>query len=243
LDRLFLDSQLPGVQKWTSWGWLSFAASRQIKNIDSMSNIEQSNPRIRRQTLTDLLYPKGNSALHASGMWMVLTYLLTTVHHVYSSTIIEPDGSIAGVFAGSWRAHGFLVFLVPVLLGLGALLAYRNSQNRGWLWGYGLIAFGVFTGLIGVWEGGWNHLAKLVFFALGSERSYAYGPSWLLQFPAVQPPTELFFEATGVLTLAFGLLNAWFLLRLRAALPRQREPQPWAPSCPQCDVRGGHLSP
>jgi len=43
-----------------------------------------------------------------------------------------------------------------------------------------------------------------------------HGPAWLLQFPQVQPPTDLFFEATGVLTLAFGLLNAWYLRRLVA---------------------------
>ncbi len=118
----------------------------------------------------------------------MLTYLLTTVHHVYSATFIEPDGSIRGVFAGQWRAHGFLVFLVPVVIGLGALLAYRRRGDGHWLVPYALVSGGVFTGLIGIWEGGWNHLAKLVVFALGLQDAYAYGPSWLLQFPAVQPP-------------------------------------------------------
>ncbi len=162
------------------------------------------------------LTPTGTKALHASGRWMVLTYLLTTVHHVYSSTIIAPDGSISGVFAGSWRAHGFLVFLVPLLLGLGALLAYRRQGSRHWLHPCALLCGGVFTALIGVWEGGWNHLAKLVVFALGLEGSYAYGPSWLTEFPAVQPPRDVFFEATGVLTLVFGLVNAWYLWRVLA---------------------------
>ncbi len=152
--------------------------------------------------------------LHRSGMWMVLTYLLTTVHHVYSSTLYAPDGSITGVFAGAWRAHGFLVFLVPVVVGLAALAVYAHSRRKGWLHLYGAINSVVFIGLIGIWEGGWNHLAKLVFFALGAERFFSYGPAWLLQFPTVQPPTDLFFEATGVLTLCFGLLNAWALYRL-----------------------------
>ncbi len=162
-------------------------------------------------------------ALHTSARWMVLTYLLTTIHHVYSSTFIEPDGSITGVFAGQWRAHGFLVFLVPVVIGLGALLAYRHRGDRRWLHPYALVSGGVFTGIIGIWEGGWNHLAKLVVFALGLQDSYAYGPSWLLQFPAVQAPKDVFFEATGVLTLVFGLINAYSLWRLLAD-PKQIVP-------------------
>jgi hypothetical protein len=155
-------------------------------------------------------------ALHMSARWMALTYLLTTVHHVYSSTFIEADGNIAGVFAGQWRAHGFLVFLVPVMVGIGGLLAYGHRGDRHFLYSYALVSGGVFTGIIGVWEGGWNHVAKLVVFALGLQDCYAYGPSWLLQFPAVQPPKDLFFEATGVLTLFFGLINAYYLWSLIA---------------------------
>lgn len=157
-----------------------------------------------------------SARLHASARWMVLTYLLTTVHHVYSSTFIEADRSLRGVFAGQWRAHGFLVFLAPLALGLGALLAYRRRGDRRWLHPYALVSGAVFTGLIGTWEGGWNHLAKLVAFSLGLQGSYAYGPSWLLQFPAVQPPKDIIFEATGVLTLAFGLINGHHLWRLLA---------------------------
>ncbi len=171
--------------------------------------------------------PTDAKARHASARWMVLTYLLTTVHHVYSSTFIEPDGRIRGAFSGQWRAHGFLVFLVPVAIGLGALLAYRHRGDRRWLHPYALVSGGVFTGIVGIWEGGWNHLAKLVAFALGLQGSYAYGPSWLLQFPAVQPPKDVFFEATGVLTLVFGLVNAHALGRL---LARRRQVAPAAPA-------------
>lgn len=170
------------------------------------------------------LSPRAARSLHGSARWLVATYLLTTLHHVYSSTFIAPDPRLVGPFAGAWRAHGFLVFLAPVLLAIGALHAYGRSARRLWLHVYGLVSGGVFTALVGVWEGGWNHLAKLVAFAHGLQGAYAYGPSWLLQFPAVQPPTDAFFEATGVLTLAFGLGNAWSLWRLRAERPRAAAP-------------------
>lgn len=162
----------------------------------------------------ELLYQNEKKALHRSGMWLVFTYILTTVHHVYSSTIYAPDAGISGIFAGAWRSHGFLVFLLPVIFSLAALAGYVKSRRSGWLYGYGLINALVFIGLIGLWEGGWNHLAKIVFFSLGIERFYAYGPAWLLQFPTVLAPKDLFFEATGVLTLLFGLINAGFLLKL-----------------------------
>ncbi len=163
------------------------------------------------------LSPVAPRTLHASAHALVATYVLTSVHHVYSSSFIAPDTGLAGPFHGSWRSLGFLPFAVPVLAALGALHAYARSGRRPWLHLYGLISGGVFTALIGVWEGGWNHAAKLVAFAHGLQASYAYGPSWLLQFPAVQPPRDAFFEVTGVLTLVVGLGNAWALWRVAAA--------------------------
>ncbi len=55
-----------------------------------------------------------NRFFHLSGMWLLLTYVLTTVHHVYSSFIYASDSGISGVFAGAWRGHGFLAFLAPL---------------------------------------------------------------------------------------------------------------------------------
>jgi hypothetical protein len=164
--------------------------------------------------------PVSTRALRASAHTLVATYVLTSVHHVYSSTFIAPDTGLAGPFRGSWRSLGFLAFAIPLLAALGALHAYARSGRRPWLHLYGLVSGGVFTALVGVWEGGWNHAAKLVVFAHGLEASYAYGPSWLVQFPAVQPPRDAFFEVTGVLTLGVGLLNAWMLWRVFAARSR-----------------------
>src|SRR5512142_1790710 len=158
--------------------------------------------------------------LHASAHALVATYVLTSVHHVYSSTFIAPDTGITGPFRGSWRALGFLAFAVPLLAALGALRAYARSSRPRWLHLYGVVSGGVFSALVGVWEGGWNHAAKLVAFAHGLQGSYAYGPAWLLQFPAVQPPRDVFFEVTGVLTLVVGLWNAWALWRVVAGARR-----------------------
>ncbi len=163
------------------------------------------------------LSPAASRTLHASAHALLATHVLTSVHHVYSSTFIAPETGIAGPFRGSWRSLGFLAFAVPLLAALGALHAYARSGRRPWLHAYGLIGGGVFTALVGVWEGGWNHAAKLVAFAHGLQGSYAYGPSWLLQFPAVQPPRDAFFEVTGVLTLVVGLVNAWALWRVLVA--------------------------
>ncbi len=170
------------------------------------------------------LSPADTRRLRASAHALVATYVLTSVHHVYSSTFIAPDTGLAGPFRGSWRSLGFLAFAVPLLAALGALHVYARSRRRPWLHLYGLVSGGLFAGLVGVWEGGWNHAAKLVAFAHGLQASYAYGPSWLLQFPAVQPPRDVFFEATGVLTLGVGLVNAWALWRLVAAARRAPAP-------------------
>jgi hypothetical protein len=155
--------------------------------------------------------------LHASAHSLVATYVLTSVHHVYSSTFIAPDTGLTGPFRGSWRSLGFLAFAVPLLAALAALHAYARSGRGRWLHAYALLSGGVFTALVGVWEGGWNHAAKLVAFAHGLQGGYAYGPAWLLSFPAVQPPRDAFFEVTGVLTLVVGLWNAWALWRVAAA--------------------------
>jgi hypothetical protein len=162
-----------------------------------------------------------NKALYLSGAWMILTFLLTMIHHLYSSTIYAPDANIVGVFSGSWRAHGFLVFMAPVIVDICALVRFSKTRRHRWLIGYSLVNASIFVGLIGLWEGGWNHLAKIVFYTAGFEMSYAYGPSWLLQFPAVLPPQDRFFEATGVLTLVFGLINAFYLRKLFSEVRNQ----------------------
>ena len=96
---------------------------------------------------------------------------------------------------------------------------YGKSRRDTWLHAYTFINVTVFVVLIGLLEGGWNHLAKIIVFSVGAEQSYAYGPSALLQFPTVLPPQDIFFEATGVLTLLFGLLNVYYLWKLHY-LPR-----------------------
>jgi hypothetical protein len=173
--------------------------------------------------------PAATATLHASAHALVATYVLTSVHHVYSSSFIAPDTGLTGPFRGSWRSLGFLAFAVPLLVALGALHAYARSGRRPWIHLYGVLSGGVFSALVGVWEGGWNHAAKLAAFAHGLQGSYAYGPTWLLQFPAVQPPRDVFFEATGVLTLVVGLWNAWALWRVVAEARR-----PSAGGAPAC---------
>ncbi|MCP3141678.1 hypothetical protein [Pyxidicoccus xibeiensis] len=144
--------------------------------------------------------------------------LLTSVHHAYG----------AALYRTPWRLHmvGVAAVTAVVLLGSLALLLARPGS---------LVALGVFTlttlgmpvGMIGVFEGVYNHVLKNVLFFAGTSRSLL---ERLFPPPTYELPDDLLFELTGVLQVPPAVLAAVFLLHVfRERRPGSRPRHPGMP--------------
>jgi hypothetical protein len=144
-----------------------------------------------------------NAAYRANAAALALL-ALTAVHHVY--------GAVA--FGTPWRLH-VLAIVVPaaiaIFLALRASTAMDgHSAGRLWTVFAALVIFGVPVGVIGIYEGGYNHLLKnLVYFLGGETRALALFPP-----PTYEMPKDLFFEATGVAQFPLSIAAAVFTIRL-----------------------------
>jgi len=123
---------------------------------------------------------------------------LTSIHHAYG----------AFTFGTPWRLH-ILAIAVPVVIAIVVALhcsAVRPSRVAGprlAVFAAGLIlAFPV--GVIGIYEGGYNHVLKnLVYFIGGEAQARALFPS-----PLYEMPRDVFFEATGIAQFPLAIATA-----------------------------------
>ena len=135
----------------------------------------------------------------------IAVLVLTVVHHLYG----------AAIHATPWRHHVALVAM-PVLLVL--ILAHgvhrwrlSTALGRSSLWLFIVVVALIPVAAIGIFEGGYNHLAKNVLFFGGAPRGTF---ERLFPPPVYEAPSDPWFEATGLLQLVLGLLAARSLLRL-----------------------------
>jgi hypothetical protein len=131
--------------------------------------------------------------------------ILTVFHHFYG----------AALYATPWRHHA-AVLVLPVLLVL--ILAYgiyrrhpRTWPGRASLWLFIVLTFLVPVGLIGIFEGGYNHLVKNLLFFGGAPRATL---EQLFPAPRYEMPDDFWFEVTGALQFFLGLCAAYYLSRL-----------------------------
>jgi hypothetical protein len=132
--------------------------------------------------------------------------LLTMFHHFHGAVI----------YATPWRHH-VAVLALPVLLVL--ILAYGVHRwrpltvlDRAALWLFIGLTLLVPVGLIGFFEGGYNHLVKNVLYCAGLPRvtlDHLFPP------PMYEMPNDVWFEVTGILQFFLGLCAAYYLWRLR----------------------------
>ena len=116
---------------------------------------------------------------------VVAEYVLTIVHHVH--------GGIAfGTPERLWMALGF-----TLLFGLTLALRRARARAAGRVLRALVIVFWI--GLLGGYEGGYNHLYASLRYASGD--------------PLPGYPPDLFFQATGILTFAAAAVAAFALLR------------------------------
>lgn len=140
--------------------------------------------------------------------WLI--YGLTIIHHVY--------GAIA--FDTPWRHHAAFLGLggaAATLLFMWGATHWQTPARRHVATVLLLaLTFVLAVGLIGVFEGGYNHAVKLLLFFGGAG---AETMSRLFPPPTYEMPSDRFFEATGVLQ----LLAAGVAARASLALRRGRQ--------------------
>ncbi len=143
---------------------------------------------------------------------------LTVVHHLYG----------ARIYKAPFRRH-VASGMLPVLLVL--VLAHEVQRRRPStrlgrvsLRLLMVVTLVVPVGLIGLFEGGYNHLVKNVLYFTGASRALLrrlYPP------PAYEMPNDFLFEATGVLQFFAGLYAGGCLVRLWREDHRNRARPLW----------------
>ena len=137
--------------------------------------------------------------------------LLTSVHHAYGAYAYDTP----------WRLH---VVLISALVGM-AILVLRPLLRRPAGSALGEIAFWTFTaivlvvpiGLIGLFEGAYNHGVKNMLYVGGASPTLM---TRLFPPPTYELPNDLFFELTGTAQAVWGViaghqLFAWIRERRR----------------------------
>jgi hypothetical protein len=131
--------------------------------------------------------------------------ILTIIHHAYGAMIYEAPFRLHAVF-----------FAVPVIIIL--LLTYRMYRKRSSAVS-GKVAFWVFmvvtvlisVGMIGLFEGGYNHLVKNLLYFGGTSQATLIQ---LFPPPTYEMPNDFWFEATGILQFFSGVYCMYYLFRL-----------------------------
>jgi protein-S-isoprenylcysteine O-methyltransferase Ste14 len=131
--------------------------------------------------------------------------VLTVIHHLYGATLYDAP----------FRQH--VAFGIPPVL-LVLALAYwvhrrhpLTSLGSVSLWVFMAVTLIVPVGMIGLIEGGYNHLVKNVLYFGGASRTTL---GRLFPPPAYEMPNDLWFEVTGILQFFVGLYAGYCLVRL-----------------------------
>lgn len=139
-----------------------------------------------------------------AGTAALLVLALTCVHHAYGAVVFDTP----------WRFH--IVFMaVPAAAAIAALLylagAYRHlPRGRLALWAGALLILAFPAGMIGFYEGGYNHLVKnIVFFAAGEETARSMFPT-----PTYEMPNDPIFEITGIAQFPLSVLTVFLTVAM-----------------------------
>lgn len=140
----------------------------------------------------------------SAGLWGVAVVFVTTVHHVWGAWIYDTP----------WRLH--IVFIgIPVAVTFSVLLVFAarrhgTAEGRLAMWIAVTLIVGFCTLLLGLYEGGYNHVLKnIVYFTRGPVR-------WMFPDGVTGIPDDVFFEVSGMAHLPAGIfagLACWRLVR------------------------------
>jgi len=147
----------------------------------------------------------GPAPYRRAGIAALAVLALTTLHHVVGAIL----------YVTPWRLH--IAVVAPILGVAIARALYLGGSRRGtpagarWTRIAAVLILIFPVGLIGLVEGGYNHLVKnIVYFTAGAQTARAMFPP-----PAYELPDNLLFEATGIAQFPLALVAAWLLLALR----------------------------
>ncbi|QSQ13459.1 hypothetical protein [Myxococcus landrumensis] len=139
---------------------------------------------------------------------------MTSVHHVYGALLYETP----------WRLHMVAVSALTALGLVGSLLFFRARQEGGLgaaaLGFFALLTLALPVGMIGTYEGLYNHVLKNILFFGGASTPLLHT---LFPPPMYELPNDFFFELTGNLQVVPAALSLLFLSRLLKHWLRDRK--------------------
>ncbi|WP_338864126.1 hypothetical protein [Myxococcus stipitatus] len=149
------------------------------------------------------------SALASGGV-----LLLTSIHHVYGAVIYETP----------WRLHMVAISAITALGLVGSLSLFRARRDGALgtaaLGFFALLTLALPVGMIGAYEGLYNHVLKNLFFFGGASTPVLHT---LFPPPTYELPNDFFFELTGNLQVVPAALSLQFLMRMLKPWLRDRK--------------------
>ena len=128
-----------------------------------------------------------------------LVYALTIVHHVYGAVVFDTP----------WRYHAAFLGLAGIaatlLLTGGAARGGPSVLRQATTASLAALTLILAVGLIGVFEGAYNHAMKLLLFFGGAAPATMHR---LFPPPTYEMPSDVLVELTGVLQFVAGLIAA-----------------------------------
>jgi hypothetical protein len=122
------------------------------------------------------------TSLYSNGLM-----LLTTLHHIYGAVL----------YSTPWRLHVLLISMPAIILTTMLSKFLVKYENNRYVFGcYWLLVLIPSIGLIGLFEGMYNHLLKNLMFFSGTSKEVLIK---MFPPPTYELPNNFFFEFTGVL--------------------------------------------
>lgn len=137
---------------------------------------------------------------------MIIICLLTMIHHIYGGIL----------YSTPWRIIMVCGYFFP-MLGLSLFLQYKIiEQNKKWVKRIFVIqVFVVWTYLICIQEGGYNHLVKVMvhYMGISEEIVSKMFPSTLGDTAFFEKPNDFIFESTGIVQVPFAFIITYYKIR------------------------------
>ncbi|SEP38197.1 hypothetical protein [Niastella yeongjuensis] len=129
------------------------------------------------------------------------TYVLTALHHAYG----------AWLYKTPWRLHILFHGLIILLITGAFLFLYEWLKKKVFLFLYLVTAGLFFGGLIGLYEGLYNHLLKNILYFGGLSPT---SMRWFYPASLYELPNDWLFEITGALQAFIGALQLYYTVKL-----------------------------
>jgi hypothetical protein len=149
------------------------------------------------------------------------TYVLTALHHAYGASIYKTPWRLHIVY------HGLIILLITGVF----LFLYKWLKKKVFLFVYLVISGLFFGGLIGLYEGLYNHLLKNILFFAGLSPA---SMRWFYPASMYELPNDWLFEATGILQAFIGTVQLYYTVKLFRDINLPSLPVSSSPAADRC---------